>query len=176
MMKPQLSASGQVSAAPGPVRDRLGERAREAQRRPAGELVEFVSADGFSWHAVAGLLGVAYAETVRWRKGGEVGPDARKRLAKLVAFCETVTEDFGVSHAAAWLETRLSGRHYGTGLDVYAAGRICELAQHAAGQISAADLLRGAGLDDPRCDKFEVFTAADGEKAIRLKDRTAAGV
>ena len=71
----------------------------------------------------------------------------------------------------SWLEMPL-GPSSVTGLDVYATNFVEPLVMHAAGHISAEQLLdqfapewRGRAEN-----RFEIITASDGHAAIRMRD------
>lgn len=146
----------------------LNERTKQTERQPIQELLEFVSDAGFSWTAISSLLGVSIAETRKWHQGEPISSHDRNNLARFVAFCKLVTEEHPVEHVASWMEVTLDENSYATGLDVYAAGKISELVQFAAGHIEANEMLKRAGLDNNRSKEFEIFQAADGENAVRL--------
>ena len=150
------------------VRFQLNERTKQTERQSTQELLEYVSDAGFSWTAISSLLGVSIAETRKWHQGEPISSHDRNNLARFVAFCKIVTEEHPVEHVASWMEDTLDEHSYATGLDVYAAGQINELVQFAAGHIEAKEMLKRAGLDNNRSKEFEIFQAADGEKAVRL--------
>ena len=153
---------------------RLDSRTAETASRSAPELLAFVSDAGFSWVAVARLLGVSAPAIRKWHHGDPVSEPELAKLARFVAFCEIVTYDHLVTDAASWMETPLA-RSRVTGLDVYEAGGADELVQYAAGHITAEDLLSCAGIDSDESDEqFEIFRAGDGELAIRPRIEHAA--
>lgn len=150
----------------------LETRTLEAERQPVEDLLTFVSDSGFSWPAVARLLGVSVSDTRKWRQGEPVTNSNLKKLAQLVAFCEIMSEAHLVSHVASWMESEIvvrSGDSYYTALDVYETGHISELVQYAAEHLSADDLLQHARLTFDEPEQFEIFRASDGEYAIRLR-------
>ena len=146
----------------------LNERTKQTERQSIQNLLEFVSDAGFSWTAISSLLGVSIAETRKWRQGESISSHDRNQLARFVAFCEIVTEERPEEHVASWMEDTLDEDSYATGLDVYAAGKINELVQFAAGHIEANEMLKRAGLDNNRSKEFEIFQAKDGENAVRV--------
>ena len=146
---------------------RLDSHTVEMASRSAPDLLAFVSDAGFSWVAVARLLGVSAPTIRKWRQGDPVSEPELVKLARFVAFCEIVTCDHLVTDAASWMETPLACSR-ATGLDIYEAGGASELVQYAAGHITAEALLSCAGIDpDESGDQFEIFRAGDGELAIR---------
>lgn len=149
------------------VQARLDSHTVEAASRSAPELLAFVADAGFSWVALARLLGVSAPAIRKWRQGDPVSEPELAKLARFVAFCEIVTCDHLVTDAASWMETPLACSR-ATGLDVYEADGINELVQYAAGHITAEDLLSCTEIDsDESGDQFEIFRAGDGELAIR---------
>lgn len=149
------------------LQTRLDSHTVETASRSAPELLAFVADAGFSWVAVARLLGVSAPTIRKWRQGDPVGEPELAKLARFVAFCEIVTCDHLVTDPASWMETPLS-RSRSTGLDIYEAGGANELVQYAAGNITVEDLLSCAGIDsDESGGQFEIFRAGDGELAIR---------
>ncbi len=148
----------------------MDDRATEMARRPVSDLLASVSEAGFSWVGVARLLGVSVPAIRKWRQGEAVSGPNRGKLAQLVAFVEIVAKDHLVDDVASWMEVPLAGSR-ATGLDVYAAGSVNELVQYAASHMTTVELLSCAGLDaDDSDQRFEVFSAPDGEPAIRPRE------
>ncbi len=158
------------------LRLQLEGRAEEAARRSPERLLDELAEWGFSWTAIARVLGVSIPAVRKWRHGNPLSGENRRNLARLVALVGALEDDYLIGDGASWLEMPLAGSSF-TGIDVLAAGRPYDLLQYAAEHISSIDLLdnvlptwRG-GLDD----RFEVYEAEDGERAIRMRAEGESG-
>lgn len=106
----------------------------------------------------------------KWRKGETVSGENRRKLAGVVAFVGILRRDHIIADVASWLDMPLAGSSL-NGIDVYATGQIAELTEYAADHISGSQLLDRTipewrhGIDPT----FEVFTADDGQRAIRMR-------
>ena len=149
----------------------LRSRSEEAAKRAATDLLEELAAGGLAWRDIARLIGVTIPAVRKWRQGELPTGAHRKELARLLAFIDVLRSDHLIMDVPSWLEMPI-GDSYVTGLDIYAARFIEPLVMHAAGHISAEQLLNAF---DPAWrsatdSRFEVITASDGQAAIRLRD------
>ena len=157
------------------LRDRSEhERPAESVARPS-DLLSRLDDWGFSWYVIARLAHVPLHVIHAWRRGeSETGPECH-RLASLVDLVARLDEVLPDNDVSSWLAAPLAESHF-TGIDVLEAGHTDLLLRHARREIAAAHLLDKtfpqwkAMLDDG----FEVVTASDGEKVIRLKDQYSA--
>lgn len=148
----------------------LKARTEEAAKRSPIDLLGELSAAGFSWSAIARLVGVSVPAIRKWRQGESVAPENRLRLARLVAFVAVVVSDYLISDVASWIEIPIEDSGL-TGLDVLVAERYPDLVEFAANHITGGELLDRvfpewrSSIDD----RFEVADDADGERYIRMK-------
>ncbi|MDQ4142804.1 MAG: transcriptional regulator [Actinomycetota bacterium] len=147
--------------------------AEEAKRDIKGLLKELGST-GFSWREVARAAGVSLPAVHKWKAGGGLVPENRRRIARLVALCRLLSERFFIEDVAAWLEMPLVPEAPVNGLDLLARDRIDLLFRWAA----HADADPQAILDEfePNWREayksdYEVFTAPDGLPGIRFRER-----
>ena len=151
-------------------------RADAAARRSPVRLLDELADRGFPWTSIARVVGVSIPAVRKWRRGNPISGDNRRNLALLVAFVGVLEEDYLVRDGASWLDMPLAESSF-TGIDVLAAGQAHALMQYAAGHISSSDLLDSAlpTWRDTLDDRFEVYEAQDGERAIRMRTEGKAG-
>lgn len=146
-------------------------RTDEAAKRPPVDLLAELSGMGFSWTDIARLVGVSIPAIRKWRQGESVSGENRRSVARVVALVGVLDKDHIIDDVPSWLEMPLAGSRF-TGLDVVEQGHTSDLMEFAANHISGSDLLDRA-LSNWRTDqddRFEIFDAGDGERAIRLRD------
>lgn len=149
----------------------LRTRTEEAAKRAVSDLLNELADVGLAWRDIARLVGVTVPAVRKWRQGEPTTGAHRKDLAGLLAFINLLRSEHLIMDVPSWLEMPLADSSM-NGLDIYAAGLVEPLVMHAAGHISAEHLLDQI---DPEWrsaiqNQFEVFTAADGQAAIRLRD------
>lgn len=147
----------------------LKARTDEAAKRSVVDLLAELADLGLSWRDIARLVGVSVPALRKWRQGEPASGHNRRSVAQLLAFIDVLRSDHLVQDVASWLEMPLADSHV-TGLEVYALGRHDLLITHAAGHVSSEEVLDQL---DPnwrinRDTTFEVFTADDGQPAIRV--------
>jgi hypothetical protein len=149
-------------------------RTDEAAKRSPGELLTELSEMGFSWTHIARLVGVSIPAIRKWRQGESVSGQNRRSVARVVALVGVLEKDHIINDVPSWLEMPLAGSRF-TGLDVVEHGRMADLLEFAANHISGSDLLDRAvpSWRSDRDERFEVFEAGDGERAIRLRTETS---
>ena len=156
------------------LRIQLESRTDEALKRPPADLLSELADLGFSWTSIARLVGVSIPAVRKWRNGATVSGDNRRKVARLVALAGVLAKDHLIYDVASWLDIPLAETSL-TGIDVLAAGRghgYHHLTAYAAGHIRSSDLLDRT-IPDWRStldDRFESYTAGDGEQAIRMRN------
>ena len=154
----------------------LEARTDEAAKRSVGDLLSEVADLGISWREIARLVGVTVPAVRKWRRGEPATGVHRRSIARLIAFVHVLRSDHLVQDVESWLEMPLSTSSM-TGLDIYALGRWELLLAHAADHMTSDDVLDSlepdwrTGIDE----RFEVFTAEDGEHGVRLRQQEAPG-
>jgi hypothetical protein len=116
-----------------------------AQNEPDVLLNALGDERGMPWSLVAQLVGVSPTAVRKWRRGGALTPESRSRLARLVAFCQVVTEvDPLIEDVSLWMQSPvISGATTLTPADLFAANSEVALLNRAAKRISAEQLLDG---------------------------------
>jgi transcriptional regulator with XRE-family HTH domain len=151
----------------------LDERTRIKARRSAPDLLEELATDrGLAWSAIARLAGVSVSAVRKWRTGEAPSPERRFLLARLAAFLDLV-EEMPVADPAAWLSMPFVAGFTITGEDLFRAGRLDVLLDHAAGHLEIKDLLASF---DPEwrahyASDWEIVDAPDGNRSIRRRDQ-----
>lgn len=148
----------------------LTARTDEAAKRAVPDLLAELADLGLSWRDIARLVGVTVPAIRKWRNGEPATGVNRRAVAKLLAFVDILQSDHLVQEPASWLEMPM-GPSSITGLDIYAAGRCDLLIAHAESHLTSEQLLDefDSGWRNSIDDRFEIFTAQDGEAAIRLR-------
>jgi hypothetical protein len=146
----------------------LEARTDEAAKRSVGDLLNELAEVGFAWRDIARLVGVTVPAVRKWRNGELATGPHRRAVARLLAFVDVLRSDHLVQDVPSWLEMPLSTSTT-TGLDVYAMARGDLLLAHAAEHLSSEDVLDNINPSwrEEIDQRFEIFTAEDGEQAIR---------
>jgi hypothetical protein len=127
---------------------------------------------GLPWSVVADLVGVSPTAVRKWRRGGEITPDRRARLARLVAFCEIVNEvDPRIKDVGRWLQTPIiAGATTLTPADVFVRGAEIPLLNRVATRTKAEELLNSVEPNWRETtrpdDRHQVVIAEDGVPSI----------
>lgn len=147
----------------------LQARTDEAAKRSVIDLLAELADLGLSWRDIARLVGVSVPALRKWRHGDPASGQNRRAVAQLLAFIDVLRSDHLVQDVASWLEMPLADSGL-TGLDVYAAGRHDLLITLAALHLSSEEVLDqfDASWRDRRESQFEIFTADDGQPAIKV--------
>jgi Helix-turn-helix len=146
---------------------RTAQRGRSAPIDLLADLGEL----GFAWRDVARMVGVSVQAIQKWRRGEGVSGENRLKIASVLAACDLIMEQHGISQIASWFEMPLAPGAPITPLDLWAAGQHDLVFDFASNQVDAQAILSAS---DPewreryRSD-FEVFRADDGRLAIRPK-------
>jgi hypothetical protein len=149
--------------------------ARASRVKDSGtQLLEELSDLGFAWRHVARLVGVSVPAVQKWRRGEKMSPENMDRVATLLATCDLIHNSFFVSDIASWFEIRILPDVPIRPMDLYAAGRsdllLDWVSQHEIDPIKLVSAFDPDWREHYDSD-FEVFEAADGELALRIKDR-----
>lgn len=145
-------------------------RTRSAERLTPVELLALLAAKGFAWINIARIVGVSVPAVRKWRHGESASGENRRKLARIVALVEVLEEDCLIQDVASWLDIPI-GEPCFTCIDVLAAGGYEDLIAYAGHHTTATALLDRwlPNWRDEVDDSFEVFTAGDGERAIRRR-------
>lgn len=149
----------------------LGSRTAEAAKRSTSDLLNELADLGIAWRDIARMVGVTVPAVRKWRQGEPATGVHRKAIAGLLAFIDVLRAEHHIMDIPSWLEMPL-GPSSVTGIDMYAAALVEPLVMHAAGHISAEQLLdqfAPAWRGRPE-SRFEILTAGDGQAAIRMRD------
>lgn len=148
----------------------LDERTAVIAMADPAELLESLGTEGgLSWTTVARLVGVTPTAVRKWRRGEQITPQNRHRLARACALLEML-RPYAVADPASWLEMHISQDAVVTPVDLFGAGRadlIFELAgrrtnPHAVLDAYEPDWRTRYGVDD----RFGVVEAPDGQLSI----------
>lgn len=147
-------------------------RLREANRlRSVSELLrDLASQWGMAWADAARMLKVSVPALRKWRTTGGVSPENLDRLAGLVAFFQML-DQVAVSSPARWIAVPLYEGYTVTPRHLYSVANAAALVDHAAGNVSAAELLDELVPDwrEAYRSEYEVFLAADGQFSLRSR-------
>jgi hypothetical protein len=149
----------------------LDERTTVVGLQEPAQLLESFGADwGTSWTALSRLLGVTPTAIRKWRKGEQITPQNRRRLARAYAVLEMLSSIFPVGDVASWLEMPISDEAVVTPVDLYAANRL-DLLFDLAGRRTTGRGALDRFADDWRDrygvdDRFAVVEAPDGHRSI----------
>jgi transcriptional regulator with XRE-family HTH domain len=150
----------------------IDQRAAEHGRRPLPEVLEDISAYGFSWREIARALGVSVPALRKWRLGEPATPKNRTRAGRLLAVCEYLTQNVPIiDDVASWFELPLVPDPAVTPLDLYADDREDLVLDY--GEQQEPDPAAVLDRYDPdwrdRRSNFEVIVADDGLPTIQRR-------
>lgn len=147
-------------------------RLREANRlRSVPELLrDLASRWGIAWADAARMLKVSVPALRKWRTSGGLSPENLDRLAGLVAFLQML-DQVAVSSPARWIAVPLCEGYTVTPRHLYSVANAAALVDHAAGNVSAVELLDELVPDwrEAYKSEYEVFLAADGQFSLRSR-------
>ena len=148
---------------------RTAARGREAPADLLNELADL----GFAWRDIARMVGVSVSAVQKWRRGERITGDNRRYLAGLLAACDLVVDQYMVSEVASWFEMPLVAEAPITPADLYAAERTDLVFDYASGHADPTSVLNNLDPDwrEQYRSDFEVFTASDGQRSLRHRDR-----
>ena len=104
----------------------LESRTEEAAKRAPADLLSELADLGFSWTAIARIVGVSIPSIRKWRHGETASGENRRRLAGFVALVGVLESDHLIVDVASWLDMPLAGSNF-TGIDVLAGGQLPDL-------------------------------------------------
>lgn len=146
-------------------------RTAEQAKHDIPSLLTKLADSGFAWSDIARIVGVSVPALRKWRQGDSPNGENRRRIAEVAAVCGVILERNPViQDVAGWLETPLSPDAVTSGIDLlvdhqygllfeYSDGRDPEEILDAFNPLWRSDSATGV----------EVFTAADGLPALRLR-------
>lgn len=146
---------------------RTTHRGKEA---PAN-LLEALGDLGFAWRDIARMLHVSVPAVQKWRRAGGTTGENRRRIAALLALCDEIADRYHIQEIASWFEMPVASTVPVTPIDLYSAGKIDLVFDHAGGQIDSEQILTAY---DPQWREsfrsdFEVYLETDGQMSIRSK-------
>ena len=130
---------------------------------------------GFAWIHIAKIIHVPVyiVRDLDFAKDNceDLSNEPHEKLAQLLALIEILEERLPEQNIPSWLETTLDGYYY-SGIDVISEDQIELLLRYADGEITNTELLNKCfpNWEDNFDSRIEIFTASDGEKAIRLRN------
>jgi len=146
-----------------------------ALQEPSALLEELATSRGLSWTAIARMVGVTDAAIRKWRRGEQVGPENRRRLARAAAFLRLLDDTYPVGDVASWLEMRIAEAANITALDLYADGRMDLLFELVGRRSTPEQVLESFDATWRESyavsNRFEVVEAVDGMPAIVERSR-----
>ncbi len=146
-------------------------RTAEQAKRDVPSLLRELADSGFAWSDIARIVGVSVPALRKWRQGDSPSGENRRRIAELVAVCLLIPERSPIiQDVAGWLETPLSPDSPICGIDLLIRHRYDLLFEYTDGADpeEILDAFNPSWRDDGASD-VEVFTAADGMPALRLR-------
>lgn len=148
-------------------RVRSAEQAKASVLTMLGELGDM----GFAWRDLARMVGVSVPAMQKWRRGEKASGDSRQKVASLLAACVLIRENYMVEEIASWFEMPLVKDVPVTPIDLYAEDRADLVFAFASGQEDPEVLLtqHDPGWRERYISDFEVFSAEDGHRSVRLK-------
>lgn len=147
----------------------LDERAAIVALQDTSDLLEALASEGLSWTTIARLVGVSDTAVRKWRRGEAVAAESRRKLARVVAFLEILSQ-YAVAEVGSWLEMRISEDAVTTPIDLYGAGRadlLFELAGRRWTPYRVLDAFDPDWRSRQAADtQFTVTDGPDGERVI----------
>lgn len=127
---------------------------------------------GLRWSEIARLCSVPEATVRTWRSGASPAPEHCCSLAYLAAFLDLLEAAEPIADPAGWLFTRLAGGSTVTAADLYLAGHIDDLLEHAHGRLAAPDMLDrwDARWRDTTRSDWRIDTNAEGDRVLTRRD------
>jgi transcriptional regulator with XRE-family HTH domain len=135
-------------------------------------LLEDLADLGFSWRDVARLLGVSVPAIQKWRKGGKLSPDNRRKLASFLAACDFISNHFYVEDIGQWFEMPITDSAPVTPIDLWADGNPVLVFEYASRHLTPDETLDK--FDPSWRERYrtniEVFRDDDGILGLRIRE------
>lgn len=156
-------------------REALEERTALVARRAPGQILDELIVDwGVSQNAISRLVGVSHTAIRKWRRGETVAAENRRRLARLLAFLDTLRSSYPIGDPASWLEMPFAESSSVCPADLYAANRTELLLEYAGGRIGPQSVLDAFDPDwRVRADEnagFSLVRGSDGHPSIVVRE------
>ena len=121
----------------------VDERASQLAQEDVQDLLGRARADfGLTWEDLANMVGVSSAALRKWRRGEAVSAQNRHRLARVLAFCESLKRrDPRITDPAQWLTQPFVGSSDLRAIDLYSAGFDSQLLTVARGALDRSTVL-----------------------------------
>lgn len=128
---------------------------------------------GFSWRAIARMVGVSVPALQKWRKGERPSAANRHKLASLLAACDFISTHLYVEEIGQWFEMPVIEDVPITPIDLWSAGHQLLVFEHVTQHLAPEEVMNQFDSEwrERFQSNFETFIAADGERSIRMKDR-----
>ena len=127
---------------------------------------------GLRWSDIARLCSVPEATVRTWRSSTSPAPEHCRSLAYLAALLDLLEVAEPMADPAGWLFTRLADGSTVTAADLYLAGHIDDLLEHAHGRLAAPDMLDrwDARWRDTTRSDWRIVANADGDRVLTRRD------
>ncbi len=139
-------------------------------------LEELAVERGLAWSDIARLCSVSVSAIRKWRSGESPAPERHRSLARLAAFLDLLEQAGPVDDPAGWLFMRLADDYTTAAADLYIAGNVEDLLEHAQGLLTLHEMLdrwdpewRTATRSD-----WKITTNSNGERVLARRERVAA--
>ena len=147
------------------LEERTGTKAHAAT---TALLEELAVERGLAWSDIARLCSVSVSAVRKWRSGESPTPERRRALARLAAFLDLLEQAGPIEDPAGWLFMRFKDDYTTTAADLYIAGKVQDLLEHAQGHLSLHEMLDRWDLEwrtATRSD-WKVTTNSDGDRVL----------
>jgi len=126
---------------------------------------------GFSWRDIARLAGVSVPAIQKWRKGANLSPDNRHKLARLLAGCDFISSHLFIEDIGQWFEMPIVDTSPITPIDLWAAGQEILVFEYATRYLAPEETL--SRYDSSWRDKYrtsvETFIGDDSYPGLRVR-------
>ncbi len=131
-------------------------------------LEELAVERGLAWSDIARLCSVSVSAVRAWRSGESPAPELRRSLARFAAFLDLLEQAGPVDDPAGWLFMRLADGYTTTAADLYVAGKVEDLLEHAQGRLTLHEMLDRWDPEWRTATRSEwmVTTNSDGDRVL----------
>lgn len=155
------------------LEEELNTRVQQKVKESPLTMLETLGNMGFSWRAVAQLLGVSVPALQKWRRGDGISGENRRKIATLLAGINVIASQYKVQEIDSWFETPIADETPVTPITIWSAGEYILALRYASDELTSEATLDAFDPDwrAKWTSRFEAVRAEDGHISLVMKEQ-----